>query len=534
MPAPINPLIRRPMKRPFRTPGPRTLAALLAIPWSVCLGSLDFGANNFQSAPNFSGSLGISQATNIESFTAEVNEPGHRPNGAAGAGRTAWWRWTAPEDGFVSIDTLAALDGQTQNPVLNTVLAVYQGTTLANLERVAVNDDYWLIRKGYYHGLSNVAFHATKGVVYRIAVDGYSAGSVGPGANAVMLQIRHLSALRSTRQAVWGDSDDPGLRGFLSLTQTSANAFTAVLTMGARTVRFRGLFDIEGYYRAAFDRPSRRGGPILPPLVIEIDAIRDVLWTHDSTGTRTYVEFSKVAEFSAAAPNPVAGYYTAGAGVQGFVTATIAASGSARGTVLAPDGTRFTFSRRLAHALVPGQFRLPIFRVLRGGTGFWSVNTRIVDAGTLDDWYHHGSTNRFVRSPAPGSTYYPGGVSQPVNLIGGTYSRPAANERALGFLNGTNGNGILQLNATAGELMSNITQALSWSAGNRISFESPALRPSLTFNIGTGLATGGITLPGESRRTLRGVLFRHQNFTFFGGVATGRTQTVRISVTAAP
>jgi len=124
------------------------------------------GSNSFSSASNFDDSSGFSSPTNLETFTSESNEPGHRPNGSVAAGKTAWWRWSAPENGFVSIDTLAALDGLTSDPVLSTVMAVYSGTGLTNLIRVTANDDYWLIRTGYYYGLSNAAFYAQKGVTY--------------------------------------------------------------------------------------------------------------------------------------------------------------------------------------------------------------------------------------------------------------------------------------------------------------------------------------------------------------------------------
>ncbi len=500
------------------------------MPWSTCLGNLTFGSNSFSGASNFNGKLGISPPTNIENYTTEANEPGHRSNGSAGAGKTAWWRWTAPEDGFVSMDTLVALDAQIANPVRNTVIAVYIGTTLSNLQRVTANEDYWLIRTGFYERLSNVAFYATKGVVYRIAVDGYAAGSVGSGATNVMLQLRQLSARQFTRQAIWGDSDIPGLRGSLSLTQTAANVFTAVLTMGGRTVRFRGVFDIEGYYRASFDRPTRRGTPPLPPLLIEIDGVANTLRTHDSMETRTHVEFPEVAAFSSTAPNPVAGYYTAGVGITGYATATVAASGRARGSVRVPDGSAFTFSNRLTYTISPSQFFLPILRFLRNGTGFWSVHTRIVDTGIHDQWSYHGTSNRFVRAPAPNAAYYTTGLSQFLTLVGGSYSRPSTGQRALGFLNSSNGAGALQLHATPGELTSPVTQSLSWSPLNRITFSLPALRPTLSFNARTGLATGGITLPGERRRTLRGILYQQQGATSFSGYATGRTRTVHISI----
>jgi len=518
------------MKSRLRNPWFCAILAPLFMPWSICLGNLDFGYDAFGSAPNFTGSLGLSPTTTIENYTAESNEPGHRLNGAAGAGKTAWWRWTAPDDGFVSIDTLVALDAQVENPVLNTVLAVYTGTTLNGLQRVTANEDYWLIRTGYYHGLANVAFFATKGTTYRIAVDGQTPGSISATANRVQLSLRQVPARRLTRQAIWGNSNDPNLRGSLSLTQTVNNAFTATLTLGRRTVRFRGVFDIEGFYRASFDRPTRRGLPPLPPLHIEVDGVAGILRTHDSEQAKTHVEFREVVVFSTTLPNPVAGYYTAGTGGTGFVTANIAPSGLARGTVRAPDGTAFSFSSRLTRAIVPGQFFLPILRILRNGTGFWSVHTRIVDSGANDDWYDYGTSNRFVRAPALGATYYASGSSQTLALSGGTYTRPSTGQRALGFLNGSSGGAVFRLIATPGETPGDVAQLVTLSLENRFAFLSSSLRPTLSFNPRTGLATGGITLAGERRRTLRGVLYRNQSSTFFSGYATGQTQTVRMSV----
>ena len=80
------------------------------------------------------------------------------------------------------------------------------------------------------------------------------------------------------------------------------------------------------------------------------------------------------------------------------------------------------------------------------------------------------------------------------------------------------------------KLPGTVAQLLAFSPENRFGFLSTSLRPSLVLNTRTGLATGSITLPGESRRTLRGVLRRHQSLTAFAGHATGRTQTVPMTV----
>jgi hypothetical protein len=304
--------------------------------------------------------------------------------------------------------------------------------------------------------------------------------------------------------------------------------------MGTRTVAFRGSFDVEGYFRTSFDRPTRSGFPPLPPLFIEIDGVYGDLRTHDSNGIRTVDEFLEVATFSVTSPNPVSGYFTASATGPGYLTATISSTGTARGSVRAPDDSVFTFSRRLTHR-APGEFFLPLFKSLRTGTGFWSAHTVIRDGGSIDDWFTFvPSSNRFVRAPSPTSIYYTAGLNFAVQVFGGTYTKPAPDQRALGFLNASNGAGTLGLSAAPGELVSSISLPFTWTPQNRITFTSQLQRPSLTLTAGTGLLTGGITLTGESRRTFRGILYRYLGAPGFTGFATGKTRTLPLSIPQPP
>src|SRR5687767_6589051 len=90
------------------------------------------------------------------SATKETGEPDHagHPGGAS-----VWYRWTAPADGSVAIDTCGS--------GFDTLLAVYGGASLPALSAVASNDD-----AGCGAGTSRVTFTADAGVTYRIAVDG--------------------------------------------------------------------------------------------------------------------------------------------------------------------------------------------------------------------------------------------------------------------------------------------------------------------------------------------------------------------------
>lgn len=88
--------------------------------------------------------------------TGETGEPNHA--GAAGTLNSVWFKWTAPFSGGAEIDTAGS--------GFDTVLAVYTGTDLGNLQLVTSNDDAIGVQ-------SRVTFKATAGTTYYIAVDGF-------------------------------------------------------------------------------------------------------------------------------------------------------------------------------------------------------------------------------------------------------------------------------------------------------------------------------------------------------------------------
>lgn len=95
-------------------------------------------------------------ATNVEA-TAEAGEP---PHAGDPADNSVWWQWSPSATGTVTIDTCES--------VIDTVMAVYTGATMAGIDatRVASSDDS--CGTG-----SRVSFRAVFGTTYRIAVDGY-------------------------------------------------------------------------------------------------------------------------------------------------------------------------------------------------------------------------------------------------------------------------------------------------------------------------------------------------------------------------
>jgi len=100
--------------------------------------------------------------------TAESGEPQHA--GTAG-GTSVWFSWTPASDRAIAISTCENLGTD-----LDTVLAVYTGSSLDNLTQVASDDDSG--RRSCGRADSEVRFQAQGGTTYRIAVDG-KAGAQG-------------------------------------------------------------------------------------------------------------------------------------------------------------------------------------------------------------------------------------------------------------------------------------------------------------------------------------------------------------------
>ncbi|HWI56861.1 MAG TPA: hypothetical protein VNZ22_06525, partial [Bacillota bacterium] len=139
--------------------------------------------DNFSAAQLLVGEYGrvdYGSVTNDNSgATAEPGEPNH-----AGQVPTAtlWYRWTASSDAPVEFDTF--------NSGVPTVLAVYLGNTLANLNQLVANvsinpvnprnaDGSGLNPINAYNATSGVKFNAKRGVTYYIAAGSRPGGRRG-------------------------------------------------------------------------------------------------------------------------------------------------------------------------------------------------------------------------------------------------------------------------------------------------------------------------------------------------------------------
>jgi hypothetical protein len=93
---------------------------------------------------------------NSQNASREIGEPLHAGNSG---GASVWWRWRATESGSVTFDTVGSN--------FDTLLAAYRGDTVSSLSSLASNDDAVGLA-------SRITFTVQAGVVYHVAVDGYS------------------------------------------------------------------------------------------------------------------------------------------------------------------------------------------------------------------------------------------------------------------------------------------------------------------------------------------------------------------------
>ena len=132
----------------------------ITLAWSFSAGP---PANDrFAAAQPISGLEGSVRGRTIAA-TTEIGEPVHA---AVAGGRSIWYRWVSPVNGRAMFTTAPWSHFGTN---VDTLLAVYRGSSVTALTQVTANDDYPLAS-----GTSRVHFAVTKGATYYIAVDAES------------------------------------------------------------------------------------------------------------------------------------------------------------------------------------------------------------------------------------------------------------------------------------------------------------------------------------------------------------------------
>jgi hypothetical protein len=116
--------------------------------------------DNLNAAQVLSGTSGTVSGLTIYG-TKEAGEPNHAGNVG---GRSVWYTWTAVDNEAVVFDTIGSN--------INTLLAVYTGSSVGGLTLVAANDDIGGVGNNVTSRV--IILNPLAGTVYQIAVDGYN------------------------------------------------------------------------------------------------------------------------------------------------------------------------------------------------------------------------------------------------------------------------------------------------------------------------------------------------------------------------
>jgi hypothetical protein len=164
-------------------------------------------------------------ATNVLA-TSELNEPKHA--GKTG-GHSLWWKWTAPANGELVINTV--------NSTFDTLLAVYTGTSVSSLTPVAANDDANPDQNIF---TSKVKLLVNAGTEYLIAVDGKN-GATG----VVQLSLAFSADSTDPKVVISSPKSGAKLTTPSVLVQGTASDNLAVATVQFRLENAAGTNDYQ-------------------------------------------------------------------------------------------------------------------------------------------------------------------------------------------------------------------------------------------------------------------------------------------------
>ncbi len=435
--------------------------------------------------------------------TAEPGELSHNNQAELTAFHSYWITFRVAKTGYISLDTAGSN--------FDTVLAVYTGTKVNALTKVAGDDD------SGGNDTSKVTFLAKAGTVYHVAIDGWDASETG-------LAKFNVTGFVPLQAKTWTDviatSTTEG-SGIITVTTTTTGAVSGVLKQGKRSHPFTTAMDAEGHIRAFILRTSTPGQPPAELFVTQNAAglaLAGVLYadTEDLNENAQPFELDmrSASAYTAASPCPRKGIYTfalnAPAGIRhSFGTITVSATGAMTVAGFLGDGTSFTLAGPELNSGVATSGIL-CARTLRP-TGHVTARL-IIDAATnpatVKTGYFAGR-----RALKPGAVFLPQGaaVSSFDETIGALYVPPPPNTRLNGAFDATNGKGTLNASCSSG----NILQIVNLSTANKFSYNAPNTpKVSLTVNKANGQISGTAIIGGKSC-TLKGVSWGAAGFRGF-------------------
>jgi hypothetical protein len=530
------------MKRSFLATFLFRTLALLSVASSSLLA--DPGRDNFFPAntlPVLESPLD-SEWMNLTTFSKEADEPSHNPAGSGvSAGKSAWWRWVAPANGYCTVDTRTSRD--LNQPVRSATVAVYRAHPILapNFDTITpvVKSNYSLdLGTDSTSRFGKVTFLAEEGKTYFIAVDARTnADWDAVNHFGIGMDLRFYEPKNETRMGLVGLPYLSGAQvGIASFNLTQKGGFGGSVQMFGKRHSFRGQVSADGFFYVSVPQPNPPGSTPAAPLLLVCDVLgRGKLFTLDSIADSDSNHFNAVQKFGKGNYFAGAGYYThnmefaGGTGGFGLGSCRMTRTGGVRGSMELPDGQKLTYSAKLLED--GGSPSFVFVRHLFKGAGFawFSLGHTGANNGLS---YNEGA---YRRPAIAGDPFYPNGLNTEVYLEGGKYEVPASSATPFGLLSDSSGVGKMVIPATAGEDINVPTELPLTFLANQFAFSAPnSFGASIKFNRRTGIGSGKIQIPlSQAARTLRVVCTRFPgNDPEIKGRLTGTTRTVAFTIVA--
>lgn len=485
------------------------------------------GEDSFANATVLPAEGSRSGATNLNACTLE---PGEVLGVSNMLPNTAWWRWTAAEDGYCVVDTVVNSVVLADNAKPFSELAVFTGESVDNLTKVAQGGAYRAFSDSTKLG-SALRFFAQKGRTYSIQV---GATLLSGTVRNVALSLRPLPSKSITREAVWTYSTEAGVLdvGAVTIMQNVNGTLSGKVRLRSGTYPFTGILDQLGMARVGVTEKQKKGELPRGPIILNFEGFKDgrlsvafpsgflaLVFLYDSlplepvptgnwTGTMTNVGVDHV-------------------GI-GSVSMKVSASQSASVALRFFDGTVATHSGRfMSSDFGVNPSGLAMMKFLSGGRSAFQASGAFNNGPA----FAFSGSGRYIRQEKPGAAFYPLGISTVMSVNAFPYAKPAAGQRALGFLNELDGAAVLRVTDPNNELGGNVDLPLKLETNNKFVFTTDlARKPVLTLNATTGQVTGSVILGGK-KRSLFGTL-SNPSAPVLKGYVTGTNENVKFEVLA--